>query len=54
MTTTQQKHDFKDGNESVPAHQHVNPDGSIGGWVAETAHVVPTAMEKLRALVATP
>jgi hypothetical protein len=27
----------------VPAHRHINPDGSTGGWVAETAYVAPTA-----------
>jgi hypothetical protein len=26
--------DFGDGE--VPAHRHVNPDGSEGGWVADT------------------
>ena len=31
--------DFQDGNGPVPAHRHVNPDGSEGGWVAETAWV---------------
>ena len=31
--------DFQDGNGPVPAHHHVNPDGSEGGWVAETAVV---------------
>jgi len=23
----------------VPAHRHLNPDGQMGGWVADTAHV---------------
>lgn len=32
-------HDFGDGNGPVPAHQHWNPDGSLGGWVADTAFV---------------
>lgn len=27
----------------VPARRHINPDGSIGGWVADTAYVAPTA-----------
>lgn len=36
-------HDFDDGNGPVPAHRHRNPDGSIGGWVANTAYVAPTA-----------
>jgi hypothetical protein len=33
--------DFGDG--PVLAHRHVNPDGSLGGWVADTATVEPTA-----------
>ena len=28
-------HDFRDGAGPVPAHRHVNPDGSVGGWVAD-------------------
>jgi len=35
--------DFQDGNGPVPAHRHVNPDGSEGGWVAETAQVYGNA-----------
>lgn len=35
--------DFEDGKGPVPAHRHVNPDGSEGGWVADTAAVEPTA-----------
>ena len=35
--------DFQDGKGSVPAHRHTNPDGSIGGWVADTATVAKTA-----------
>lgn len=31
--------DFDDGNGPVAAHRHVNPDGSIGGWVADSAVV---------------
>ncbi len=38
----QQMRDFQDGYGPVPAHQHVNPDGSEGGWVAETASVAST------------
>lgn len=34
--------DFEDGKGSVPAHRHVNPGGSEGGWVANTARVDPT------------
>ena len=33
--------DFGDG--PVRAHQHKNPDGSMGGWVANTATVKGTA-----------
>jgi carbonic anhydrase/acetyltransferase-like protein (isoleucine patch superfamily) len=36
--------DFRDGNGRVPAHRHVNPDGSPGGWVADTATVESTAI----------
>lgn len=36
MTTT---FDFGDGNGEVPAHRHINPDGSVGGRVADTASV---------------
>ena len=35
--------DFHDGEGPVPAHRHKNPNGSLGGWVAETAFVAPTA-----------
>lgn len=35
--------DFEDGNGPVPARRHRNPDGSVGGWVADTATVEPTA-----------
>ena len=28
-----------DGSGEVPARRHANPDGEIGGWVAETAEV---------------
>ena len=34
---------FDFGNGPVPAHRHTNPDGSLGGWVADTATVSPTA-----------
>lgn len=30
---------FRKGAASVPAHRHKNPDGSVGGWVADTANV---------------
>lgn len=38
MTTT---YDF--GRGPVPAHRHTNPDGSVGGWVADSAEVHQTA-----------
>lgn len=34
------KFDCQDGE--VPAYKHINPDGSEGGWVAETALVEDT------------
>jgi hypothetical protein len=40
MDTTE-TFDFGDG--AVPAHRHINPDGSLGGWVADTATVADTA-----------
>lgn len=33
---------FDFGSGPVPAHRHINPSGSHGGWVAETAIVEPT------------
>lgn len=33
---------FGDGRGPVPAHRHKNPDGSLGGWVANTAYIAPT------------
>ena len=39
----QKAFDFGDGNGPVPAHQHKNPDGTAGGWVADTATVAATA-----------
>lgn len=37
MTEQDSQHDF--GQGPVPAHRHTNPDDSLGGWVADTAHV---------------
>ena len=31
--------DFGDGRGPVPAHQHINPDGSVGGWVADCVEI---------------
>ena len=40
---------FDFGSGPVSAHRHVNPDGSQGGWIAETARVALTAfMETLK------
>jgi hypothetical protein len=36
-----QTHDC--GLGPVPAHRHVNPDGTLGGWVADSATVSPAA-----------
>jgi hypothetical protein len=33
---------FDFGNGPVEAHRHINPNKSIGGWVANTATVEPT------------
>ncbi len=35
--------DFDDGDGPVPAHRHNNVDGTLGGWVADSAFVAPTA-----------
>lgn len=42
---------FDFGAGPVPAHRHVNPDGSLGGWVADTAEVNDTAYVGLDARV---
>ena len=44
-------HDFGDGNGPVPAHRHLNPDGSLGGMVADTARVASTVTVGPDALV---
>jgi hypothetical protein len=33
---------FDFGEGPVPSHRHVNPNGSLGGWVADTATVSAT------------
>ena len=35
--------DFKDDKGPVSAHRHINPDGTLGGWVANTVCVENTA-----------
>jgi hypothetical protein len=50
MTEQSNETTFDFGHGPVPAHQHINPDGSTGGWVANTAivsaavHVGPQAL----------
>lgn len=48
MTTT---FDFGDENGEVPAHRHINPDDSIGSWVADSASVEKTSTVEYHALV---
>lgn len=36
--------DFGDGLGAVPAKRHINPDGTLGGWVANTAFVCDKAV----------
>lgn len=36
------KFDFEDGLGPVPTHRYQNPDGSTGGWVADSAFVAKT------------
>ena len=31
--------DFGDSRGAVPAHQYINPDGTIGGWVADCVEI---------------
>ena len=43
---------YKDGNPiGRPAHRHINPDGSEGGWVAERAKVAPGVYVGARATI---
>ena len=42
-TTEHVAETFDFGWGVVPAHRHVNPDGSLGGWVANTAKVDASA-----------
>ncbi len=37
--TAKREFDFQDGYGPVPAKRHRNPDGKLGGWVANTARV---------------
>src|SRR3990167_11397539 len=42
LISSTSQYDFNDGNGLVPACRHVNPNGSKGGWVADTAKVEAT------------
>jgi UDP-3-O-[3-hydroxymyristoyl] glucosamine N-acyltransferase len=39
-----------DGRETT-AHRRENPDGSVGGWTADTANIHPTAIVEPDAIV---
>lgn len=43
--------DFQDGNGPIPARRHANPDGTPGGWVADSASVAATAYVASTAMV---
>ena len=43
--------DFGDGRGPVPAHRHINPDKSEGGWVADSATVAVTTTIHVNAMV---
>lgn len=45
--------DFRDARGSVPAHRHMNPDGTEGGVVADTARIGNGAVVDVDARVAT-
>ena len=36
--------DFEDRKDPVPAHCHINRNGEIGGWVAETVYAGPNTI----------
>lgn len=38
-------------SQTVLGHRHINPDGSAGGWVAETARVDTSATVEAGAVV---
>ncbi len=42
---------FNFGNGHVLARRHVNPDGTAGGWVADTAYVAPSVFLGFEACV---
>jgi carbonic anhydrase/acetyltransferase-like protein (isoleucine patch superfamily) len=42
---------FDFGAGPIPSHQHINPDGSLGGWVADTATVSATVFVEGKARV---
>lgn len=39
LETGETVYDFGDGEGHVPAKRHINPDGSVGGWVSEDSRV---------------
>jgi carbonic anhydrase/acetyltransferase-like protein (isoleucine patch superfamily) len=51
LPTRQKYYDFFDGRGPVRAHRHTNPDRTLGGWVADTAQVAPTAFVDVNACV---
>lgn len=42
---------FREDGSRVEARRHINPDGSLGGWVATTARVHPSAIVEPGGLV---
>ena len=43
--------DFGDGRGKIPAKQHTNPDGSVGGWLALNASVSPKVFVGIHARI---
>ena len=48
---TQTTYDFNDGNGEVNAKRHINPNGSTGGWVSDSASVENSVHIGFNALV---
>jgi ADP-glucose pyrophosphorylase len=44
-------YDFRDGNGAVEAHYHINPDGTKGGIVANTAFIDATSIVGIGSVV---
>ena len=51
MSSPAELHGFRDVCGEVLAHRHTNPDGSLGGWVAESATVARGAFLAAEAVV---